>query len=305
MQTPTSSLAREYVLHTKDNSAANIAVGKERMAYYYTFLLEQSDNYVIERTKYSKLKANQRSFLLPSDYIKMKRVRVKIANVWYRVDPEINLDKWADDTMLDITSSIPTRYNIINEQGQLHIELTDIPNLDATSNNFEIMYEGYQDPLYFPDDITIGLVSLTQGSSRASGSEETTWTSDLAGRFLKVTNGKTFYEIGSVGAQRSISLVNYFQEADIANTTYVIAELPRLPHAYHKTPLWGAVQEYYLPNNEEKAKTYGQIYTRDLLLLQSKFKNKTKGFVTPGIQVRSTANSLPRNYPTSSLRRLG
>lgn len=303
MQIPTSTLVRDYRTHTKDKTDQNIALGKERMDHYYTLLLAEANNYVVERTKYSKLKATQRSFLLPPDYIKMKRVRVKISSTWYRLTPRINLDQWADETSRDdITTTIPAEWNVINEQGNMHIELTDVPALDSNVINFEIIYEGYQDPLLFPDDYAIGTASLTQGDAAVTGSSDTAWTEAMEGRFLKVTNGKNWYEIASVASLHSLNLVNYFQERDIATSGYIIAEIPRLPHEFHKTPVWGAVAEYYKPSNTIKSKDFDSWYARDLLLLQSKYKSKTKGRVTPGRRIGGSLGGVPRNYP---LKRIG
>lgn len=303
MQIPTSRLLADYILHTKDKTAENIARGKERMDYYYTFLLSETKNHVVERTKYSKLKANQRSFILPGDYIKMKRVRVRIAGVWYLLLPVHSLDKWADVTALETTTSIPIQYAIVNEQGQLHIELTDIPNADSNVRNFEIVYEGYQDPLLFPDDYTTGLITINQESADVAGNTLTQWTDDMIGRFLKVNNGKTWYEIANVGSIHVLSLVNYFQETSVENVSYTIAEVPRLPHEYHRTPLWGAVAEYYLPNNAKKSADYERLYARDVLLIQNKYQSKTTGRVSPGVRVGNPLNKVPRNYPTSALTR--
>lgn len=303
MQIPTSVLLTEYLKHTKDKTSENRSLGIDRIGHYYTFLLGQANNYVVERTKYSKLKANQRSFLLPYDYIKMKRVRVKIGETWYKLIPNISLDNWAEVTAYDtITSSIPSEYNVINEQGRAHIELADIPNLDSSTLNFEIVYEGYQDPLLFPDDYATGTVDLVQGQANVSGSDTTNWTESMEGRFLKISGGKTFYEIANVGSSHALSLVNYFQEQDVTGANYIIVEVPRLPHEFHKTPLWGAVMEYYLPNNSAKSKDYERMYARELLLLQNKYKSKTTGRVFPGRRVGGYGGSVPRNYP---LRKIG
>lgn len=300
MQTKTSTLLEEYLIHTRDKSDANVLKGKERMDYYYTFLLSEANNYVVERTKYGRLKANQRSFLLPPDYIKMKRVRVKINNKWYKLTPTISLDNWADATEMDTTSSIPIEWTVINEQGNMHIELSDIPNADSATLNFEIIYEGYQDPLFFPEDYVTGTVTIDQGSASVAG-DETVFTEDMAGRFLKVTGGKNWYEIKAVAAEGVATLVNYFQEADVEDVGFIIAELPRLPMEYHKTPLWGAVSEYYKPNNAKKSAEYEGWYARDLLLLQNKYKSKTKGRVTPGKRVGGGTGRVPRNYPNGAI----
>ncbi len=298
----TSSLLSEYQRFTRDTTAANQAVGKERMNHYYLFLLSEANNYITEKTKYGDAKDGQRSYLLYPDYIKMKTVRVKIANIWYPLEIVWSLEKWHERTSQTGASaegSIPTHCIVINDQGNLHLELDPVPDANGT-DNIEIIYEGYQDPLTFPTDYVTGTISLTQGAAGVSGAGSS-WTSSLEGRFLQPTGGKYWYEVKSVIGVTSLSLVNYFQEASLSGVAYAIAELPRLPSEFHYTPLWGAVMDYYAPNNLVKSKEFEAKYARELLMLQDKYKSKTTGRVTPGRLVGSRVPYVPRNYPKSAI----
>lgn len=297
LQIKTSDLISDYQVYTKDSSAANVAKGKRQIQHYYTFLLSESDNYVAEKTRYGNLKANQRSYLLHPDYIKMKTVRFKSGDRYVPGTEVKSLDRWHSIISFTRTVSLVTDWIVINEEGNLHLEVDGIPS-DNVTNGIEMIYEGYQDPLYFPDDYTDGTVTATSGSETITGSG-TTFTSAMVGRFINI--GKWWYEIQSVESTTSLTLVNYYQEDSASGSTYTIAELMKLPPEFHLTPLWAACRDYWRISNAEKAKEFEADYARELLMLQDKYKSKSKGSVTPGRRVGSSQGSVPRNYPTQAI----
>lgn len=303
----TSFLTTEYQKFTRDTSAANLTAGKERINHHYTFLLAEANNYVVERTKYSILKEDQRSYLLSPDYIQMKTVRVKnSAGDWIPVDEVVSLNKWhARTTSSTRQASVPTGWIIINEQGNLHLEVDPLPDADGNlaSPNLELVYEGYQDDLTFPADYTTGTIDLTNGSAAVVGSS-TVFAASHVGRFLKPTNGKYWYEIKLRNSDTSATLVNYFQETTITGSGYTIAEMMRLPREFHYTPIWGAVWDYYMPINQKKADEFKNRYLNELNALRAKYQKKTKGAVIPGIPVNTPGSWVPRNYPRSVITRI-
>ncbi len=298
-----SDLLSQYKKLTKDDSSENNTAGQERLNYYYAFLLSEANNYIVERTKYGNLKDGQRSYLLPPDYYKIKTVRVKINNNWYPVTEVWGLEKWhykTQKTGASAEGTIAREFIVINEQGNVHLELDPVPDTDLT-DALEIVYEGYQDRLTFPTDHSAGTITATKGSPTIEGAGSPAWTSNMAGRFLRPTNGKFWYDIKTITDADTLVLVNMFQEANIAGSNYEIAELLRLPPEFHKTPLWGSVMEYYSVGNEAKSRQFERMYTRDLLLLQNKYQSKTKGRVMRGKPVGRNLSPVPFNYPNSAI----
>lgn len=292
-------MLNEYLRFTRDSSAANQERGKERLDHYVTFLFSEASNYVVERTKYGDLKQDQRSYLLMPDYIKVKRVRVYIGGIWYLLEPILNYDKWAEHTSLNTTVSIPTHYTILNEQGNMHLELDGVPDADS-DNSLEVLYEGYQNRLLFPTEYATGTIAINNDEVTIAGTG-TAFTSSMINRFIRPTNGKYWYELDEFGSTLAMSLVNKFQETSISASTYVIAEVCRLPSEYHYTPIWAAAMDYYRPVNRAKAKDFEEPYVRELLMLQNKYKSKTKGRITPGTPVGGMNPNVPRNYPKSRI----
>lgn len=287
-----------YLTKSKDSSAANQTAGKQAIQHYYTFLMSQAENYVLEKTKYGDLKATQRSYLTFPDYIKMKNVRIKDGDFFYPLTEVTNIDEWHQRIMYNQTSNRPDSYIILNENGQMYVELDPIPNTNVTGG-LEMVYEGRHDPLSFPSDYSTGTITVENGSHIVEGSG-VTWTQAMVGRFIKVD--KWWYEVQSVQDSDSLTLTNYYQEADASGASYEMAELMRLPPEYHLTPLWGALEDYWELEDKELAKKYGARYARELLLLQNQYRSKSKGNIQKGtrVGVRRTGN-VPRNYPTSAI----
>jgi len=304
MEVPTSQLLTEYLINTRDNSDANRARGKARMDHHYTFLLSQANNHVTERKMYGNLKGNQRSYYLPKNYLPngMKIVRVYVNDRWQILEPVLPAEHWHEFTK-DLTfTEEPTHYTVINEQGRPYLEIDGIPSLDA-DENLEITYLGYQDPLVFPDDYSVGTVNITHDTPYVNGTG-TTFTEEMIGRFIKVTGGKAWYEITSFGSTILLSLAHNFSEPTTETIGYTIAEVPRLPHEFHYTPMYGAVYDYYLPKNAAKGRDYKELFDRDTILLQRRYQNKTQGSVKPGMPVNRGQSRVPYTYPNSTITRL-
>lgn len=302
MPTPrptTAALLSEYLLHTKDSTAANQTRGKVLIQYFYSFLLSEANNYAVERTKIGPLIADQRSYLLMPDYIKMKNARVKSGGIWYPLIEVKSVEKWHQMVGYEYTSNIPTHFIVLNEQGNLHIELDPKPSTTA-SESFEMVYEGYQNPLTFPADYTTGTVTINLGEYELVGSG-TTFTNAMEGLSFNPTNGKFWYDLKTFTDTTHMDMVQNFQEESIAGSTFTIGEILRLPQEFDFTPLWGSVATYYKPTDGRKSKEFEQWYARDLLILQDKYKSKSKGGVTQGRPVGVRRSVVPRNYPTSAL----
>ena len=298
---PTATLLSEYLRYTQDSSDNNKTVGKQQINHYYRFLYAQADNYVDERTKYTDVTYGQRSYLLPPDYFKMKRVRIQVANIWYNLRPETDLDAWAEMTFRQIYGPIPYSYTLINEQGNMHIELDILPSANLTGA-LEIVYEGYLQPLQFPDIYSIGTATVNLGSLTVTGSGAN-WTSagNLVGRFIKPTGYKYWYEIEAVQSDTQLQLVSLFQEPSVSSSGYQIAELSRLPAEFDFTSVWAAIADYWSITNIQHATTYQQRYTQELTFLQGKYKRKTTGSVIKGTPVGPREPSWPRNYPRTRI----
>ena len=300
---PTSiEVLGKYKRDTKDSTANNVIVGKQMINNYYIYLLGQCNNYIAEHTKYSILKDGQRSYLLPKNYIKMKTVSVKQGDQWFPVMEEVSVKKWKDKTVTLREGPRPYEYIILNERGQIHVELDPVPDADGNplTPNLELIFEGYQDRLVFPEHYTTGTVAINQGSSSFTITGATL-TSAMVGRSIRPTDGKYWYEIKEVLSAESGTLTQVFQEASVSGAGYIIAEVLRLPPEYGFSPSYAATRDHWRTKNASLAKEFDQAYGRDLIIMQGQYKAKSTGAVIPGRPVSYTAGSVPRNYPVNGI----
>lgn len=119
-------------------------------------------------------------------------------------------------------------------------------------------------------DYTTGtIVSIANGGTAVVGSG-TTWTADMVGRYIKITNttaangGDGFwYEIGSYTSATSIGLKKPYEGTSISagSAAYTIGQCSVIPEAYDIGIVYRATALYWHNQNDlERAKTYWLLY---------------------------------------------
>lgn len=102
-------------------------------------------------------------------------------------------------------------------------------------------------------DYTTGTVSVTNASTTVTGSG-TSWTSSMAGRFIKFTPSDTaanngdglWYEIASVESGTSLTLVKEYGGATASGSVaYTIGQTSIIPEAYQELPTFRAAYIYF------------------------------------------------------------
>lgn len=117
-------------------------------------------------------------------------------------------------------------------------------------------------------DYTTGTITTTSGNT-ITGSG-TTWTAQMAGRWLQITDGNGavgdgyWYQILSIASTTSLTLVKPYAGTALsaASANYTIAQVSQLPEQYQDLPIYGALRTYYtsVDPNPEKAQLYGGMY---------------------------------------------
>lgn len=296
----TNEMLEEYLDKTRDSSSANSIKGKRLLAHHYNFCLAACASHLIERTRYGDIDAAEPTRLLPKDYMTggIKTARYLDGTTWVPLEIINSLDRWQQITAY-ASSGKPTHATVVNEQGNVHIELFPTPIVSVTGG-LEIVYDGYHPPLVFPADYSTGTVSITAGGTAVTGSG-TTFTQGMQNRFIKPTDSQYWYEIKTFTDTTHLTLLNAYDEYAASGATFTIAELSRLPQEFVYAPINGATAEYYRPTNGEKSKEFDELYVRDLTLMRERFQSKTKGRVMVGERVGTRHYRTPRNYPTGAI----
>lgn len=123
-------------------------------------------------------------------------------------------------------------------------------------------------------DYTTGtIVSVSNGGTAVVGSS-TSWTTGMAGKWLKIASGNAanlgddiWYQVSSVGGATAITLNNPYGGTAIAagSASYTLGQMSILPDAYDELPLYLALQTYFtsVDPNEKKAALYASM-SKDL-----------------------------------------
>lgn len=104
------------------------------------------------------------------------------------------------------------------------------------------------------EDYTTGSVSaITSGAVTVTGSG-TSWTSGMAGMYIRITQTETanggdeaWYEISSVTNTTTLVLVKKYQGTTITagSAGYVIGQVTYEPESYHMAPIYRALAQYW------------------------------------------------------------
>lgn len=119
-------------------------------------------------------------------------------------------------------------------------------------------------------DYTTGTItSIANGGTAVVGSG-TTWTADMVGRYIKITettaaNGGDgfWYQIGTYTSATSIGLVKPYEGTSIAagSAVYTIGQCSVIPEAYDVAIVYRATALYWQNQNDlVRAKTYWMLY---------------------------------------------
>jgi hypothetical protein len=170
------------------------------------------------------------------------------------------------------------------------------------------------------DDYSTGTItSIANGGTAIVGSG-TTWTADMVGRYIKITNttaangGDGFwYEIGSYTSATSIGLVKPYEGTTITAGTasYVIGQCSVIPEAYDVSVVYRSAALYWQNQNDlVRSKTYWTLYDGGkeagytseyggliLELLENEGETEEGSYVPPFGNSSATLQQAPYYFP--------
>lgn len=121
------------------------------------------------------------------------------------------------------------------------------------------------------DYSTGNILTATPGSTAIVGTG-TTWTTSMAGRWIRITESNTdnkgdgeWYEVLSVQSATALTLVKPYQGTAIAtgSAAYVLAQITYEPEAYQMAPIYRAVSQWLQlndPLHPERWQSYAKLY---------------------------------------------
>ena len=186
---------------------------------------------------------------------------------------------WDEINETSRSSDIPEWYFIFDNQVGFY------PTPATSSNTITMPYRLLSRNLVVADYTTGTITTATNAGTTIVGSG-TTWTSQMAGRFIRITRADgaatgdgEWYEISSVTNTTTLVLRKKYQGTTLAaaSATYTIGEMPDLPRDFHQTPVWGALRVYFTSINPDptRAALYRDLFNEDIVAMKEKYQRKT------------------------------
>lgn len=227
---------------------------------------------------------------------KVKEISVVPVGSNIRYTPKLSpsQEHWDQLNLTTFVSDIPEWYYVF--AGQIGLWPT------PASSNSTITITGGLRPidLSIADYTTGQIVSVANGGTAVVGTG-TSWTANMANLLsLSITNGTAansgdgnWYPVASVGSSTSLTLLNPYTGLSIssATTNYILGQLPLLPEAFQDMPWKWAAAQYWIKEEDERAKPFADLYNTDLVMLVQQFSSATDaGYVIDNGQDQQILN---------------
>jgi len=219
---------------------------------------------------------------LPNNVGKVRTITVTVGTQVYTAD-EVNSEaEWQRLNQASYTSDTVEKFFI--RAGQFGLW----PTPATAGNQITIYHKPILKDLSIGDYTTGGVLTATNASTAIVGTG-TTWTTSMAGRFIRITESDTankgdgyWYEISSVTDSTHLTLVKPYAGTSISagNAAYTIGQVGLIPEDFQETPVLLATYKYWLGpgNNRAKAKEYKDLAAE---LLKAFFKEYSSKSTSP------------------------
>lgn len=184
--------------------------------------------------------ASQRYYQMPEDCIRVAYMVVTVGTTDYPLTEIDDEEHWQDLTMRTQTSTIP-EYFFVDGSDQFGIWPTPSGAYTGTLKYEYAMRDMTQ------DDYSTGTVTMTLNSQAVVGSS-TTWTANMVGRYLFVTDGSPdgmAYKVSAFTDATHITIENFYAGSSGGSKTYLIGECPAIPEEYHESLIDYGLYRYY------------------------------------------------------------
>lgn len=261
-----TALRNLYAKFTQNDTANNLADGDNYIndSIRTVYNLRGGKWWFLEGTKDVATIANQREYQVPNGFRKIMDLYVSVGSTIYLPEPVYDPDRWNLILAYRIGASDTPMFYF--RRGN-KVAFAPIP----ASTGSLITFRGRLQPsdLSIADYTTGSVVSITSGATALIGTG-TTWTADMVGRYIRITqttaaNGGDgeWYQIGTYTSATSIGLLKPYEGTTITAGTaaYTIGQMSLIPEAYDTAPVYRAAAQYWEANGEvARAQQYWMLY---------------------------------------------
>lgn len=271
---------------TGDDSSTNLTLGDE--------LMNESDKRILglrnwpfaKKTMNFTTTTNQSTLTLPHKFKKINSIFLLSGSTRYQIKEITSRDEWVRITSTPGDSATYPDY--------FYVRGTTIefyPIISTASNTLTVEYIARHKDLSVADYTTGTISAIANAATTVTGSG-TTWTTQMAGRFIRITDGNStttsgdgeWYEIASVTNSTTLVLNTAYQGTTISGgtATYTIAQVSLLPEEYQVISLYEALEEYFMSSQDpkmEQADRYKRMKDEKIAELIEVFGNATTSVV--------------------------
>jgi len=260
-----TTLRNLYGTFTRNTATDNLTLGDQLINDGIRAL--QTKYFGDERSRDITLIINQIFYNLPHDFKQLVGATVSIGTQNYIITEVNSKKEWDRLNEYSYSANQPERMFIFNKQIGFYPEPSE-------ANVVTISYKKRFKDLSNPDYVT-GTVTATNGDATITGSG-TTFTSDMPGRWIRVTSPAgdgEWYQIDSYTSATALELKNTYQGITVAGASYTIAEMPDLPEDFHITPVYGASMVYWTGQKKDEGRyqMYKDLYTNMVNLMEASY----------------------------------
>lgn len=238
---------------TNQNAAGNLSFGLTMINEGISMMMGDIAWPFLELTSTLTTVASQQFYNLPANLDKLFDCTITVGTIQYHPEQVTNFSDWNYvNATTGVTSDNPSYFFIQNGQ----IGFWPIP---ATSSlSITLQFKRLVRDLSVADYTSGTITSITSGASALVGNG-TSWTTGMAGKMIKINNGNAanlgdglWYPITTVGSGTTITLGRPYVGTSIAagTATYTIGDTMIIPERYQKGPVYYAVAEYWMKENE-------------------------------------------------------
>ena len=289
---------------SKDSTSDTLTYLKLGMNLGYKEILAEFRRNQTVSTKTASTVADQRSYMMPPEFLMPKKVRAKVGSTWYPIQIIDSEDEWDDISSQDRTSTRPTAAYFRFRFGTGGTEMLLDPIPSGTSTTLEISYEATDKDLS-QAAYTTGSISVTQGDATVTGSG-TTFIDAMIGRYLQITDATgdgLWYRIASITSTTVLELENYYAGSTQTGQNFKIAEAFSLPEEMQILPAYYSLWNYWSRReNEKETNKFFQLWQQGWDRAKDRYgvnRLGTKGVRTAGMGA-GRFPVYPGHFPTEA-----
>lgn len=282
-----------------NSSTTNLTLGDQLINDAYRSICASQDWDFLQKTATASTVASTQFYDLPFDCDKVMDVKITNGTTVYSPEEVGSRDLWDRiNSTTSVTAVEPIYWFVFNNQ----LGFYPAPS-SAITNGITFTYRQRVADLNVADYSTGTVDAVTNGSTTVTGSG-TTWTSPMAGRWIRITKSNTaasagdhmWYQISSVTNSTTLVLARAYNGTTLsagAGAAYLIGQMPIFPEAFQTLPVYRALKIYFTSIQPEanQAAMYDRLYDVDLEKMKDDYGSRTLSPVlTPSMGGRDIVN---------------